>query len=117
VDCDVFRQSAAAFRGRAQRCTLYASSNDLALKLSKALHHYPRAGDAGPSLVIADGVDTVDASEVDTSIFGLGHSYFAQKRSILSDVYNLLRHGSAPDGRFDLTASETAQGHYWKYKR
>jgi esterase/lipase superfamily enzyme len=117
VDCDVFRQSAGAFRGRAQRCTLYASSNDLALKLSKALHHYPRAGDAGPSLVIADGVDTVDASEVDTSIFGLGHSYFAQKRSILSDVYNLLRHGSAPDGRFDLTASETAQGRYWKYKR
>lgn len=116
VDRDVFLQLAASFRAHAHRCTLYASSNDLALKLSKALHRYPRAGDAAPSLVIVDGVDTIDASEVDTSLFGLGHSYFAQKRSILSDLYHLLHDGLPPDQRFDVTAAENAGGHYWKYR-
>lgn len=116
VDRDVFKQLASVFRGRAERYTLYASSNDLALKLSKALHRFPRAGDGGPSLLIVDGVDTVDASDADTSLFGLGHSYFAQKRSILSDLYHLLRDGEPPDHRFDVSLAEGAQGRYWRYR-
>lgn len=114
VDSDTFRQLAAAFKGRAQGVTLYASSRDLALKVSKAVHGYRRAGDAGDALVIVDGVDTVDATKVDTSLLGLRHSYFGSKRSILSDIFHVITQGKAPDLRFDLEA--TPAGKYWLYR-
>ncbi len=37
---------------------------------------------------MVDGVDTIDASLVDTSLVGLRHSYFGDKRSILNDMFN-----------------------------
>ena len=59
----------------AQRITLYASSRDRALQVSRRLHDYPRAGDSGEELTVVEGVETIDASVIDTSL--LGHSYFA----------------------------------------
>ena len=114
VDSDTFRQLADAFKGRAQRVTLYASSRDLALKASKAVHGYPRAGDAGKTLVVVDGVDTVDASKVDTSLLGLHHSYFGSTRSILSDMFHVITQGQSPDLRFDLEAAPA--GKHWLYR-
>ena len=103
VDRAVFEQVAEAFKGCAERFTLYASDNDLAMKLSQLLHRYPRAGDAGGDLVIVDSVDTIDASDADASLFGLGHSYFADKRSILADVFELLKRDTSPGQRFGLS--------------
>lgn len=114
VDAGIFRQIAATFAGRAERFTLYASSHDVALWVSKLLHRFPRAGRAGAELVVVDGVDTVDASGVDTSMFGLGHSYYGSRRSILSDVANLLTQGQPPDTRFDLRRA--VAGIYWEYR-
>jgi esterase/lipase superfamily enzyme len=116
VDSDTFRQLAGAFNRSAERVTLYASSTDLALKVSKTVHGYPRAGDAGGALVIVDGVDTIDATNVDTSLLGLGHSYFGSKRSILNDMFNLITQGQAPDLRFDLEAAPADRGKYWLYR-
>jgi esterase/lipase superfamily enzyme len=113
---DKFVQLAQAFVGRAQRCTLYASSRDVALKVSRAVHGYPRAGEAGTSLMIVDGVDTVDASKVDTSLIGLHHSYFGSKRSILSDMFDLIAHRLEPDKRFELQAAGDAGQKYWSYR-
>lgn len=119
VDGDTFRRIAAAFRKRdaRSRSTLYASSTDVALKASKLVHGYPRAGDAGDALVVVDGVDTVDATNVDTSLISLRHSYFGAKRSILSDMFNLIRHGHPPDDRMDLQVAMSASGQYWLYRR
>jgi hypothetical protein len=47
-----------------------------------------------------EGVDTVDASDVDTNL--IGHFYYAENRSVLSDIFNLLGTGKAPDGRFGI---------------
>ena len=94
---DNFVQLADAFYGRAQRCTLYASSRDVALKASKTIHGYPRAGEAGTSLVVVEGVDTIDASLVDTSLIDLRHSYFGSKRSILSEMFYLIAQRLGPD--------------------
>jgi esterase/lipase superfamily enzyme len=114
VDRGVFCQFVATFANHAERLTLYASSNDVPLKLSKLLHRYPRAGDAGDDLVVIEGLDTVDASTADTSLFGLGHSYFANTRSILSDIYQLILRGESPDRRFDLAPASI--GGHWIYR-
>lgn len=116
VGRDRFVQLAEAFKGRAQRCTLYASSRDVALRASKVVHGYPRAGDAGASLVVVDGVDTIDASEVDTSLIGLRHSYFGSARSILGDIAALLAHRLAPDKRFEIQPAGNAARRYWSYR-
>jgi esterase/lipase superfamily enzyme len=116
VDCDRFVQLAAKFKGSAARFTLYASSRDVALLASKFVHGYPRAGEAGEALLVVDGVDTIDASLVDTSLVGLHHSYFGDKRSILNDMFNLITQQLAPDKRFDLEAVGDALRRYWSYR-
>ncbi|SEP45294.1 Esterase/lipase superfamily enzyme [Rhodospirillales bacterium URHD0017] len=116
IGCDKFVQLAEAFRGRAGRCTLYASSQDVALKASRVLHGYPRAGEAGTSLMIVDGIDTIDASRVDTSLVGLRHSYFGSKRSILSDMSAVIAQRLEPDKRFDLERAGDAARRYWSYR-
>ncbi|RXH18412.1 alpha/beta hydrolase [Bradyrhizobium guangzhouense] len=113
IDRDRFVQLAAKFKGCAARVTLYASSRDVALLASKFVHGYPRAGEAGDALTVVDGVDTIDASLVDTSLVGLRHSYFGEKRSILNDMFNLIAQQLAPDQRFDLQAAGDALRKYW----
>ncbi|MBW7961273.1 alpha/beta hydrolase [Bradyrhizobium sp. BR 10261] len=116
IDRDRFVQLAAKFKGCAARVTLYASSRDVALLASKFVHGYPRAGEAGEALTIVDGVDTIDASLVDTSLVGLRHSYFGEKRSILNDMFSLIVQQLAPDQRFDLQAAGDAVRKYWSYR-
>jgi esterase/lipase superfamily enzyme len=116
IDAARFKDLAAVFRGRADRCTLYASSGDVALKASKLVHGYARAGEAGDSIVVVDGVDTVDASRVDTSLIGLRHSYFGSARSILSDIAALVNDRKAPALRFDIQAVGAPPHQYWAYR-
>jgi esterase/lipase superfamily enzyme len=94
IDADVYRDELAPLlREQAERVTLYASSNDLALQASKLVHGGRRAGDAGTEPPLAEGVDTVDASAADTTF--LGHTYIADKPSVLQDLRHLLQ-GLAP---------------------
>jgi esterase/lipase superfamily enzyme len=78
IDRDTFVEMARAINGTADRITLYASSRDRALKLSRDAHGYTRAGESGERLTIAYGVDTVDSTAVYTDLFSdvLSHSYF-----------------------------------------
>lgn len=111
IDADVFRRDIApAILPLADRITLYASSQDKALNLSRSIHGYPRAGESGPDLVLVEGVETVDASHVDTDL--LGHNYFAQTQAVLVDLYNLIRYGSSPDQR-NLKQEEREGRAYW----
>jgi len=111
IDAATFAQLAAEFHGHAERYTLYASSRDKALAASQRVQRYARAGDAGDGLVLVAGIDTVDASGVDTSF--LGHSYIADNATILDDVADLLRHGRSPAERQCLTPTDTPRGRYW----
>ncbi|MFE7384274.1 alpha/beta hydrolase [Streptomyces zhihengii] len=113
VDADVFRQVAPALVGQARRTTLYASSRDRALRMSRRLAGYPRAGQSGEGIVVVEGVDTVDATALDTGL--MGHSYIGDHSSILSDVHAVLHHGTPPAGRFGLTAVEHRDGAYWEF--
>ena len=95
-----FAVSAPSWPGTQNGSRLYASSKDRALGVSKRIHGYPRAGDSGDGLVVLPSVDTIDATDVDTSL--VGHSYYGDNRSILTDLFTLLKHGNAPP-RFGMT--------------
>jgi esterase/lipase superfamily enzyme len=116
IDADVFRREMAPRLARTGiHISLYASSRDRALMASKAFHGYPRAGDSGESLVIVDGMETIDASETSGGL--LGHSYYAEDRRIMEDIYGLLQTGQRADDRFGLQAMETAEGRYWTFRK
>lgn len=115
IDADVFKRDIAPVLVAASRpITLYASSEDLALVASKRVHGYPRAGDSGEGLLVVPGIETVDATGVDTSL--LGHSYFAEARSVISDIFYLLKNGQRAERRFGLRPVDTQQGRYWKFQ-
>lgn len=116
IDAGVFKRDIApALTATASPVTLYASSKDAALAASKKIHGYPRAGDSGSQLVVVPGVETIDATFVDTSF--LGHSYFAENRSVLSDIFNLVHNGERPDARFGLRRIDDQAGRHWEFKR
>jgi esterase/lipase superfamily enzyme len=112
-DADTFRDLAAAVAQRAKRCTLYASSADLALSASRELRSdLARAGESGDRLVVVNGIDTIDASDVDTSL--MGHGYFGE-RTVLGDVFYLLKDGKGPDNRFGLLRQPREDLFYWQF--
>ena len=115
VDAEVFRRDLVpALRQAGQRVTLYASSNDLALRASKEVHGYARAGDSGGGLVVLPGLETIDASGVDESI--LAHSYFVESKPVIRDILNLLRH-SLPAGRREgLVGEQGERGAFWRFR-
>jgi esterase/lipase superfamily enzyme len=115
IDAAEFRRLAVALKSSADHVTLYASSRDAALQASAKLAGYSRAGEGGDHIVVMPGVlDTIDCSAVDTSLLGLGHSYYADNGTILSDLYRLIRGDSARD-RFRLRPVHNSQGDYWAF--
>ena len=112
IDVEVFTSLARIFRKTGERVTLYASSNDRALIVSKEVNGYRRAGDSGDDIVVIPEVDTIDVSSVDTSLFGLGHSYYGDNCSVLSDIVRLLR-GRQPPPQRGLERKEKGGLAYW----
>jgi esterase/lipase superfamily enzyme len=105
---------AQAVERAADHVTLYASSNDEALKLSKKYQGYQRAGDSTPSVVIVPGVDTIDVSAIDTNL--IGHFYYGDNRSVLTDMFYLLRDAKLPSERFGLHVLGAPPRQYWVFR-
>jgi esterase/lipase superfamily enzyme len=111
INATIFKRLAAMICPIVERITVYASPKDRALLASKRFHAHPRAGE---TLVILPGIDTIDASAVDTSL--LGHSFFADNRSVLSDIYYLVKDGKPPTERFGLVARQAVDGTYYSFR-
>ena len=111
IDAATFAELAGTLARLSARITLYQSSNDKAIQASHRLHGNPRAGE--PILVLP-GLDTIDASAVDTDF--LGHSYFSDNWPLLSDIFNLLSTDAAPSARFGLSAQTHASGTYYAFR-
>jgi len=112
IDAGVFENIASDVVKTASRTTLYASSNDLPLRWSKDFHGYRRAGDSEEGVVIVSGVDTIDASNVPSGF--LGHSYYGNSRTLLSDIFELFKTGTAPP-RFGLRPEHCNGQPYWVF--
>ena len=117
IDADVFRRDIAPqmVQKIAKPITLYVSSDDLALIASRKVHGSKRAGDAGKGVVIVKGVETIDASGVDTSF--LSHSYFATTRTIIADILDLMKSGKRAPDRETLERVSRENVIYWKVKQ
>lgn len=112
IDAEVFKSEIApAMLKSKSHITLYASSKDKALQLSKTIHGHPRAGDSGDFLVVLPGMDTIDATNANTEL--LGHSYFADSADIITDIVQILTKGSRASMRPSLVKQTNNMGDYW----
>ena len=110
IGVGVFRQVAATFPSMAKDVTLYASSRDKAIIASERIHQGDRVGDS-THICVVPNIYTIDATFVDTEL--IGHAYFGDKRSILSDMFEVMQTGSPPSQRFGMRAAALEQMTYW----
>ena len=115
VDARTFKDLAAAYEGKADRFTLYASSRDFALEVSSMLHGGNRAGEADGEPLIAVPVETIDVSDIDTVLTGLGHSYYGDNMRVLQDMLTLIQDGLGPDEREGLVRVPLREDVYWQF--
>lgn len=102
VDARVFRREILPrLTPLAGHVTLYASSDDDALRASRVVNGAGRLGLGGDSLVVIDGMDTIDATRVTADV--LGHTLFGNQ-SFLADLAVLLAEGKSPAERRLLPA-------------
>ena len=115
IDAEIFRRDIApAIVTTAKRVTLYASSNDEALLLSKQVHGYPRAGETGDGLVVIPGIETIDVSAVDTSL--VGHTYYGDNATVISDMIDLVRNSKSAQQRSWLVTARFHDLLYWVFR-
>ena len=115
-DAEQFKQVMGKIQRQARRYTLYGSEGDRALKASKGLRsNYPRAGDGGPRVVVVKGVETIDASAVGEDLLGLGHSYFGSKRTVLTDLFYVIKESLPPNRRSGMQERNSGGQKYWLF--
>jgi esterase/lipase superfamily enzyme len=114
VDARVFgREILPVLRERAEGVTLYASSEDDALRASRVLNGVWRLGLGGDSVTVLDGMTTVDATRVRGD--ALGHTLFGNS-ALLSDLHALLTEGRGPAER-RLLESRLPDGRvFWRFR-
>ncbi|MGA2347381.1 MAG: alpha/beta hydrolase [Candidatus Sulfotelmatobacter sp.] len=115
INVSTFDQLAKALPKTANHFTIYESSNDWALFASHIYHHFIRVGDSDPHINIFNGYDAIDATNVDTGL--LGHSYFGESKSILADIFSLIRGKPSPDTRFGLQHESYINQTYWAFRK
>ncbi len=113
IDAEVFKHEIAPkIVTKGERVTLYTSKTDLALIASKYFNHGPRAGDSGSELLLVPGVQTIDATAVDSSL--LGHSYYGSNVNVLYDLGQLLN-GQPIEARDYLRQNSDLTRPYWYF--
>lgn len=119
VDRDAFQILAGQIKGLSSGITLYASSSDLALGISRRFAgDIPRAGDVtddGPAIV--PGIDTIDISALNTGFFAMNHATYADQAALLRDIERRLRPGADPSHQRPPILQRIAgpSGTYWRY--
>ncbi len=113
IDAGVFTELSDAVKSHADNVTLYASSHDKAMLASEEINGFWRAGDAGKNIVVIPGIDTIDVSLVDTNL--IGHFYYGENRSVLTDMMNLITTDDPPSKRCRLQQTGIAPKLYWRF--
>lgn len=115
IDAKVFKDEIAPpLLASGRRVTLYASTKDAALKFSEIINGGQRLGNADPSIVMLPGMESIDASNVETDL--IGHSYYADARSVLSDLFEVVRDTGSAAARSRLEEILTSLGRFWRFK-
>jgi esterase/lipase superfamily enzyme len=114
IDASTFKNEIATnIITKARRTTLYTSKTDLALIASRYFNQGDRAGDSGSQVVILDGIDTIDATAVDSSL--LGHSYYGGNVTVLDDLGLLLQNQPITSRHYLKLIASGSQA-YWAFE-
>jgi esterase/lipase superfamily enzyme len=89
IDVGIFRQYLPLIRPLARNLTVYVSSNDNPLALSRQLHGYPRLGEAGSHLDGLSGIDIIDLSNIPVRSPS-GHVYHLHQSLMTRDLDQLI---------------------------
>jgi esterase/lipase superfamily enzyme len=121
MDAVEFRKLAARIKPITKGVTMYSSSSDAAMDISRTLHNnLPRAGDVVTGRpVIAGGVQTIDISLITTCYFCTGHSEYVEQRTLLEDIKDLVHAGLRPPHVRNGTLHHeriAGAGEYWRYQ-
>ncbi len=109
VSVSHFQKLAPAVVKQCNRVTLYASTSDSALIISKRVNQEQRAGDSHPPLVV-EGIETIDVSAVDFNF--MGHSYYGSNVDVLSDLFRMIKQQRGLETCAYLTRHEAG---YWYF--
>lgn len=111
IDADIFKERLApALAGKARHMTLYTSQTDLALIASRYFNHGQRVGDSTDGVPLFDGIETIDATSIDSSL--IGHSYYGSNVTVLTDLGNVLLNRPASTRDYLQTILSTPQPHW-----
>jgi esterase/lipase superfamily enzyme len=117
INAELFRTAIAprlqALQGT--QTTVYASSSDLALKASKAVHGYRRVGETDGGVFVYPGLETIDASGASMAVRAFGHSYLTDSAAVLKDVQALLRK-RLPARQRGLAEAGISPNIYWSLR-
>jgi esterase/lipase superfamily enzyme len=97
VDRQLFMDHAERIKAVAGNVTIYASSADRALLVSKAKASGARIGyieGSKPHLVA--GMDVIDVTAVGSDMLALNHGTFSSNRSVLDDLGRIITSGARP---------------------
>jgi esterase/lipase superfamily enzyme len=117
IDADVFaRDIAPKLAEKPTQVTIYASSNDIPLMVSKRVHKAARLGESGEKIAVVKNIESIDASLLKTDF--LNHSYAMENRSVVSDMFHILRNGLRASNRAGLEpVTAPSGGSYWKFAK
>lgn len=107
------RELAPALGSEDSPITVYASDSAV-LDLPRSVSTDALVGDTRNGIVIANGIETVDASGLKTTFDS--HSSYSDRRTVVSDIWNLVQFGSRASFRRDLTTVYAPQGTYWRFR-
>jgi esterase/lipase superfamily enzyme/TRAP-type C4-dicarboxylate transport system substrate-binding protein len=102
---DVFREQLKQVRKIGEIRTLYASEYDRAILISESYHQAPRAGSGGANILVASGIESIDAQ------LG-GHSYVFDEPKAMRDFKQVLNKATMAASR-GLEAREKLGAAYW----
>ncbi len=105
VSQDVFRDQLKLVRKIGEIRTLYASQYDRAILISESYHQAPRAGSGGGNILVASGIELIDAE------LG-GHSYVFDEPKAMRDFKQVLNKATLAASR-GLSEKEKAGAPYW----
>jgi esterase/lipase superfamily enzyme len=115
VDTEAFEAALGSLAKSATRITLYASSHDYALEMSELIHQKRRLGEGGDKLLVAEPLESIDATAVDVSL--IGHSYIFDNRLVMSDLAELISKHAAAGDRFQLESRARSEGTYYEFRQ
>ena len=101
IDAGIFRQYLPLIRPLVQNMTVYVSSNDSPLILSRQVHGYPRLGEAGEHLEGLADIEIIDLSDIPIRAPS-GHVYHLYQSLVTEDLNQLINRNKPAAQRKNL---------------